>query len=99
MIDLIEDARGVIVPVRAQAGARQNGVIGEHAGKLRVSVSAAPERGKANEAITHVLAEAIGCRALRVRLLSGASSREKRFLVEGETLAVVLERLEAAYRP
>ena len=95
MIDLIEEPRGVIIPVRAQAGARKNGVAGAHAGRLRVSVSAAPERGKANEAIAEVLALAIGCRASRVRLLSGASNREKRFLVEGETLAGVRERLEA----
>ena len=44
--------RGTILPVRAQPGAKKNAVLGERAGALRVAVSAAPERGKANEAIS-----------------------------------------------
>ena len=96
MIDLTEDARGVIVPIRAHAGARRNGILGEHAGRLRIGVSAAPERSKANEAIADILAATLDCRVSRIRLLSGATRREKRFLVEGETLAEVRERLTAA---
>lgn len=72
-----------MIPVLARAGARRTGLNGEHAEMLRVEVSTAPERGRANEAIAEVLAEALGCRPTAVRLLAGLTSRQKKFLVVG----------------
>lgn len=83
MIDLTPHAEGTVLPVRAQPNARKSAVLGERAGALRVGVTVAPERGKANEAIADVLAEALGCRPSQVVLLSGATARDKRFLVVG----------------
>ncbi|WP_435015544.1 DUF167 domain-containing protein [Tundrisphaera sp. TA3] len=83
MIDLARHAEGTIVPVRAQPNARKSAVLGERAGALRVGVTVAPERGKANEAIADVLAQALGCRASQVVLVAGATARDKRFLVVG----------------
>lgn len=82
MIALAEHARGTVLPVKAQPGARKNGILGVRAEALRVAVTAAPERGKANEAIALVLAEALNLKGSQVRLLSGETSREKRFLIE-----------------
>jgi uncharacterized protein (TIGR00251 family) len=82
-VELSAHVEGTIVPVRAQPGARKDAIVGVHAGALRVAVTAPPERGKANEAIAAVLAETLGCRPSQVALLSGASSRQKRFLVAG----------------
>jgi uncharacterized protein len=48
MIELRSHQGGVIVPVQAHAGARRNGVLGVRNGMLRVAVTAAPEKGKAN---------------------------------------------------
>src|ERR671912_190721 len=83
MIDLRTHQRGTILPVRAQPGARNNAILGERAGSLRVAVSAAPERGKATAAIQDVLADAIGCKASQIGLLSGETSRIKRFFISG----------------
>jgi uncharacterized protein (TIGR00251 family) len=94
MIELSPHAAGTIVPVRAQPGARKNAVVGERAGALRVAVSAAPEKGKANAAVREVLAEALGCRASQVELLAGETSRDKTFLVTGVCPAVLAERVE-----
>ena len=69
----------------AHPGAKRDGIIGERAGALRVAVTAAPEKGKANEAIQSVLAEALGCKANQITLLSGETSRRKRFLIDGIT--------------
>ena len=85
MIALTPHACGTVVPVRAQPGARRNAVLGERAGALRVAVSAAPEKGKANAAIAEVLAEALGCRHSQIGILSGETSRDKAFLVSGVT--------------
>jgi uncharacterized protein (TIGR00251 family) len=83
MIALAPHDGGTVVPVRAQPGARKNAVLGERAGALRVAVSAAPEKGKANAAIAAVLADALGCRASQVALIAGETSRDKKFLVSG----------------
>src|SRR4029078_10200047 len=82
-IELIPHCEGTIVPVHAQPGARRNAVVGERAGALRIAVTAAPEKGKANAAIQALLAESLGCRPSQVQILSGESSRQKRFLVSG----------------
>lgn len=93
MIDVTAHAQGAIVPVRAQPGARRNGITGTHAGALKVAVTAAPEKGRANAAIADVLAEALGCPASGVQILSGETSRQKRFLVVGLAPADVRARL------
>src|SRR5204863_3250004 len=83
MIELSPHAQGCVLPVRARPGARKEAVLGEHAGALRVAVTVAPERGKANAAIARVLADALGCRPSQVSLLSGETGRDKRFLIAG----------------
>jgi uncharacterized protein (TIGR00251 family) len=83
MVDLEDDPRGVIVPVRAQAGARRNAIVGVHDGMVRVAVTAAPEKGKANRAIIEVLSESLGVPKSAIELLSGETSTRKRFLIGG----------------
>ena len=83
MITLTLCPEGVILPVLAHPGAKRNAIVGERAGALRVAVSSPPEKGKANAAIQVVLAEGLGCKAACIRLVSGATSRQKRFLIQG----------------
>ncbi len=99
MIALTDHAQGTVVPVRAQPGARKNAIVGEHGGSLKVAVSAAPERGKANAAIAEVLAHALGCRVSQVSLLSGETSREKRFLVLEMSSEALRARIDGLLRP
>ncbi len=94
MIGLVESDGGVILPIKAQPGAKRNAILGERAGSIRVAVTAAPEAGKANEAIAKVLAQTLGLRLSQVRLVSGASSREKRFRIEGIGALELAERLD-----
>ncbi len=93
MIDLQETPQGVVVPVQAQPGARQNAVTGEHAGRLRVAVTQAPEKGKANKALIAVLADALGLKKSQVALVAGETSSQKKFLVTGVSLPELSRRL------
>ncbi len=99
MIALTAHERGSILPVRAQPGARKNAILGERDGSLRVAVSAAPERGKANAAILQVVADAIGCKVSQVALLSGETSRTKRFLISGVSPDELQRRLAGVLAP
>jgi uncharacterized protein len=83
MIQLVEHAEGCILPVRAQPGARKAGILGEYAGALKVAVTAPPEDGRANKALIDLLARALNLKRSQVKLLSGETSRGKRFLVQG----------------
>lgn len=95
MIELWPHARGTVLSVHAQPGAKRNAILGERAGALRVAVTAAPEKGKANAAIADVLAESLGCRATHVALISGETSRQKRFLIAGLSPEALRTRLAA----
>jgi len=81
MIDLKPHVAGIILPVRAQPGARRAGITGEHSGMLKVAVNAAPDKGKANQAILELLCDELSLSRSQVELVSGATSRTKQFLV------------------
>ena len=85
MITIGEHADGCILPVRAQPGARKTGVMGEQAGALKVAVTAPADQGRANKALVETLREALDLKRSQVTLLSGETSREKRFLIRGLT--------------
>jgi uncharacterized protein (TIGR00251 family) len=93
VIALGEHAEGCVLPVRAQAGARKAGVLGEQAGALKVAVTAPPEQGRANKALAGLLREALGLKRSQVELLGGETSRDKRFLIRGLTRAELEARL------
>jgi uncharacterized protein (TIGR00251 family) len=96
VIALEQHQEGVVIPVRASAGARRTGLGGVHAGMLKVAVAAVPERGQANRAIVDVLCREFSLRSDQVALLTGASSRQKRFLVRYVTCEELTRRIEAA---
>ncbi len=85
MIAVSEHAEGCVLPVRAQPGARKAGALGGQAGALKLAVTAPPEDGRANKALTELLRELLGLKRSQVELVSGATSREKRFLIRGVT--------------
>ncbi|MBI4600985.1 MAG: DUF167 domain-containing protein [Planctomycetes bacterium] len=85
---------GVQIKVRAAPGASRERVAGVHAGALKVSVQAPPERGRANEAVARVLARSLGLRASQVSLRAGEASRDKWYALEGVTLDAVRRALE-----
>jgi uncharacterized protein (TIGR00251 family) len=89
MLDLEQIASGIILPVRAHAGARRNAVLGIRAGALRIAVTAAPEKGKANQAIIALLSKTLGVSKSMIEIVSGDTSAQKRLLVRN----IEMERL------
>jgi len=69
----------VLLHVRVQPKARANAVKGWHGAALRVSVTAAPEDGKANRAVIALLAETFDVAPSSINLVRGAASRDKWF--------------------
>ena len=63
--------------VRVSPGARSNAVLGRHGEGWKVRVTAAPEDGKANDAVLRLLAERLDLPGKSLTLVSGPSSRDK----------------------
>jgi uncharacterized protein (TIGR00251 family) len=93
MIAVADHAEGCVLPVRAQPGARKAGVLGEQGGALKVAVTAPPEDGRANKALTEALRDLLGLKRSQVELLAGETSRDKKFLIRGLTKAKLEERV------
>jgi uncharacterized protein len=94
VIALEPRSEGVLLPVRAHPGARANAIKGEQDGMLKVSVTQAPEKGKANKAIVELLAKRLGLKKHQFALVSGETSGQKKFLVSGVSVDELQTRLQ-----
>jgi uncharacterized protein (TIGR00251 family) len=84
---------GATLKVRVAPGASREGIVGEHGDALKVAVREPPEKGRANDAVVRVLAEAIGARPKEVEVLRGHASRDKVVLFRGLAEAELRARL------
>ena len=73
------DPEAALLHVRVQPKARANAVKGWHGDALRVSVTAAPEDGRANGAVIALLAEIFDVAPSSISLVRGTASRDKWF--------------------
>lgn len=84
---------GATLAVRAQPGAKKDGVLGRHGGAVKVAVTAPPEDGRANAALVEYLKNWLGVKRSQLVLLSGEKNRNKVFLVRGLTPAELAARV------
>jgi uncharacterized protein (TIGR00251 family) len=73
----------VVLRVKAVPGASRDSIAGMLGDRLKVRISAAPEGGKANKAITRLLAKSLGIKPAQIELISGHTNPEKRFELRG----------------
>lgn len=85
--------------VRVHPGARGAGLEGRLAdGTLKVAVAEPPEGGRANRAVSAMLAELLGVARGQVTVVRGASARRKVVEVQGLDEAEAARRIAAALR-
>ncbi len=63
--------------LRVSPGATRTELAGRHGDAWKVRVSAAPERGRANDAVVDLIAERLRLPRAAVSLVSGRTSRDK----------------------
>jgi len=90
---------GVELRVRLTPKAARDAVdglasLGDGTVVLRVRVRAVPEAGRANTALTEIIAARTGVAKSRVRVVAGAASRLKLVAIEGDP-DTLLRQLEA----
>ena len=82
--------------LRVSPGAARTEVAGRHGDGWKVRVGAAPERGRANDAVVALLADSLGVPRTAVSVVSGQASRDKVVEVRGLGPAEAERRLAAA---
>jgi hypothetical protein len=90
----IRDApEGAVLPVKVVPNASRDRIAGVLGDTLKVQTAAAPEKGKANKAVTRILAKKLGVDRRAVALVSGSTSIRKEFRIAGLTAKQLRERL------
>lgn len=83
--------------LRVQPGAKRSALVARLAsGEWKVSVSAPPVEGKANDAVVELVSGLLGVKRRQVTVARGSSSRSKVLEVEGVSAAEAEARLAAA---
>jgi uncharacterized protein len=98
VIALKEHPEGVVLPIRAQPGARKTALIGEHGGALKLAVTAPAKDGRANAALVEFVRELLGLKRSQVELIGGTTTRNKTILIRGmpaDQIAANLRKLIA----
>jgi len=94
-IRIREDAGGVVIAVKVVPGASRDKVAGVLGDALKVTTSAAAEKGKANAAVAKIIAKAVGVDRRNVKLASGQTNPRKELRIAGASRAGVLDALRA----
>lgn len=90
MIEIVERDGCVMFAVRVAPRASRNAIEGEHAGALKVRLTAPPVEGRANDALRRLLAEQLNLPVSAVKIVAGESSRTKRVSIAGVSSAQIL---------
>ena len=67
--------------VKVQPNASKDRVVGEHADQIKIAVTVAPEKGKANKAVIKVLSKWLGVKSSDIQIISGETSRDKKVFI------------------
>ena len=82
--------------VRVSPGSGRTLVVGRHGDAWKVRVGAAPEGGRANDAVLRLLADTLSLPRAAVRLVSGHAARDKIVELAGIAPAQTERRLASA---
>ena len=82
--------------LRVVPGAPRPGIVGRHGNAWKVGVAAAPDAGKANDAVLALLARTLDLPRRDLELTSGRASRDKVVMLEGLSSEAVDSILAAA---
>jgi uncharacterized protein len=93
VISVRESAGGVTFPIKVHPGANKNAITGELGDALKVSLTAAPEKGQANAACIEFFAKLLKVPRSSVTIASGQTGRNKVIRVAGLSAEEIRTRL------
>ena len=94
VIPLRQTVNGITFSVKVQPRARKNAITGAVGDALKLSLTAPPVEGKANQAVIDFLADFFDIPRSSVTITSGAASRMKLIRIAGANLQALERRLQ-----
>ena len=85
MVKIREMEDGIVVSVKVQPNSSRNRVAGEYADQIKIAVTVAPEKGKANKAVIKLFAKWLGIKSLDIQIISGETSSDKELFIRNIT--------------
>ncbi len=80
-INFVEKDGRIIFNIKAVPGSSKTVVAGLYNGMLKVRLAAAPEKGKANQALVELLAEKFNIPKNSITIVSGQTAKVKKIMV------------------
>jgi len=90
---------GLRLLLRVSPGASRDAILGIYGDRLKLSVRAAPEKGKANRSVVKLVEGALSLAKGSVEIVAGAGSSSKTVSIRGIDRDTLLTRLEELVRP
>ncbi len=85
---------GMVIAVKVVPGSSRDKVAGALGDCLKITTSAAPEKGRANAAVAKTLAKALGISPKHITLVAGQTSPRKEFHIASLTVEQALAALK-----
>lgn len=95
MLQISESGDGVTLPVKIVPGSSRTSYLGVWQGRARIAVAAAPEKGKANQALIAFLSRLLGIHKRQITVITGLTNPLKTIRIEG----VAASAVQAAFDP
>ena len=90
----IQEVEGAVVfKAKIIPGSSRTAVCGLLDGMLKIKVSAAPEKGKANRCLIEFLAKRLGVKKNAISIISGRTNQVKKMQVLGISAEALLKKL------
>jgi uncharacterized protein (TIGR00251 family) len=92
-LEITEIKDGCRLKVRVKPGGKKDAILGIYGGALKISVTAPPERGKANAGVIKLLSKRLDISRDQMVITSGEGSRNKSLSIAGLAPEEVRSRL------
>ena len=91
MVGVTETDSGISLLLKVQPNAKKNSIVGKHGDRLKISVTAPPDKGKANKAVIKLMARELEVKASQISVISGQTSRDKKVQIKGISLKDLMD--------
>ena len=82
-LNLFEEDGAILLSVRLQPNAKNNKILGSHAGALQIQVKESPQKNQANSKLLELLASWLNLDRQNIIIMTGHHSRNKKIRITG----------------
>jgi uncharacterized protein (TIGR00251 family) len=88
----------VVLLIKLAPRSSSNRIIGQHAGRLKIAVTAPPVDGKANELLIEFLAKVLALAKRSISISRGQTSRDKEVVISGVNIDQVISAINGSIK-